>query len=253
MSVLLSTVVAHLDAILRIREIPDDARALNGLQVDGGGDDVSRVAVAVDACQASIDSAAMAGADLLIVHHGLFWGGLEPLTGRHGRRVRRLMGAGLSLYGAHNPLDLHPELGNNALLARDLGLAALEPFGVWLGVQVGFGGALSTTRAELARRIAARVGTTPQVIATGPEQVRRVAVVTGAGSSTLREARDAGYDTLVTGEAPHHAYFDAEEWGLNLMLAGHYATETIGVRALGQHLEVQFGLPWQFIDHPTAL
>ena len=249
----LPTIVAHLDSLLRVKEVPDDDRALNGLQVDGGQAAVGQVAVAVDACYASIDAAAGLGADLLIVHHGLFWGGLEPITGRHGRRVRRLLDAGLSLYSAHNPLDLHPELGNNTVLARDLDLSALEPFGMWRGVHVGCGGSVTTTRADLAQRLQGLLGVEPHVIATGPDQVRRVAVVTGAGSSTLAEARDGGYDTLITGEAPHHAYLDAEEWGLNLILAGHYATETVGVQALGRHLEGQFGLPWQFLDHPTGL
>ena len=253
MGAALVDLVDHLDRLLNVHEVPDDDRALNGLQVDAGKAEVDRVAVAVDACLATIDAAARAGAGILIVHHGLFWGGLEPLTGRHGRRVRNLVGSGVSLYAAHNPLDLHPELGNNAVLARDLGIKSIVPFGSWKGVHVGCGGSLEVGRDELANRLAERLGARPQVIATGPEAVRRVAVITGAGSSTLAEARNAGYDTLVTGEAPHHAFLDAEEWGLNLVLAGHYATETVGVQAVARHLEQQFGLPWEFIDHPSGL
>ncbi|MEX0692232.1 MAG: Nif3-like dinuclear metal center hexameric protein [Gemmatimonadales bacterium] len=253
MTLKLGELVAALDVQLRVVDVPDHPNALNGLQVDAGRQAVSKVAVAVDACLATIEAAAKSGAEVLIVHHGLFWGGAQPITGRHGLRLRRLIESGISLYSAHLPLDLHPELGNNAILARELGLTDLTPFGTFEGNRIGFGGAADVTLVELANCLTRAVGATPRVIATGPERVRRVAVVTGGGSSCLKEAVDEGYDTLVTGEAPHHAYFDAEEWQTNLVLGGHYATETIGVKALGRHIETQFGVPWVFLDHPTGL
>lgn len=248
----LSELDRYLGDYLRIAVTPDNPRALNGLQVANTGS-VSRIAAAVDACQATIDQAAERGADLLLVHHGLFWGGLEPLTGRHGRRVRRLIEADVALYAAHLPLDCHPDVGNNAVLARDLGLADLEPFGTYEGIEVGWAGRWTGALDDLTGRIAERLGVRPRVIAKGPERVARVGIVTGGASGLLREARDAGIDTFLTGEGPHHTFFDAEEWGLNVIYAGHYATETVGVQALAAHLEQEFGLPWEFIDHPTGL
>ena len=248
----LETLSRYLDSYLRTHEIPDDERALNGLQVENSGI-VDRVAVAVDACQATIDGAADRGANLLLVHHGLFWRGLEPLTGRHGKRVRALMRHDLALYSAHLPLDCHPEVGNNAVLARALGLTQLAPFGRYERIEIGVAGETSASREELVTQLANLLGAEPRVIAAGPMRPRRVAVVTGAASSLLKDALEAGIDTFITGEGPHHTFFDAEEWGLNLIYGGHYATETIGVRALGRHLEERFGTPWDFIDHPTGL
>ncbi len=248
----LAELTEYLDRYLNVAGVPDDRRALNGLQVENSGS-VERVAVAVDACQAAIDGAAALGADFLLVHHGLFWSGLERLVGRHARRVRALIAHDIALYGAHIPLDCHPDVGNNAVLARDLGLRNPAWIGDYGGVSICVAGDLETTRDALVGRLAERLHTTPHVVATGPDVVRRVAIVTGAGSSMLAAARDAGVDTFVTGEGPHHVYFDAEESGMNLILAGHYATETVGVQALARHLEEKFDLPWSFIDHPTGM
>ena len=248
----LDELTRHLREYLRLDHVPDDARALNGLQVENSGR-VDRLAVAVDACQATIDGAADRGANLLLVHHGLFWGGLEPIAGRHGRRIRALVRHDLALYAAHLPLDCHPEVGNNAVLGRALGLSRLAPFGDYEGIEIGVVGEATEPLDALAARLGERLGVDPYVIARGPARPARVAVVTGAASSFLREARDAGIDTFITGEGPHHTFFDAEEWGLNLIYAGHYATETVGVKALAEHLEGKFGIPWDFIDHPTGL
>ena len=244
--------IGYLDTYLRVGEVPDYANALNGLQVANSGK-LSKIAVAVDACQATIDAAAGMGADLLIVHHGLFWSGLEPLTGRHGRRVRALYLNDIALYSAHLPLDCHPEVGNNAVLARDLGLAEVEGFGEYNGVTIGVMGSYGGGLADLVDRLRGRLGGDTRVIACGPAVCRKVAIVSGAASDLLRAARDAGVDTFVTGEGPHHTYLDAEEWGMNLIYAGHYATETVGVIALAGHLEQRFGMPWEFADHPTGL
>jgi dinuclear metal center YbgI/SA1388 family protein len=244
--------VQYLDAYLRIPDTPDDPRALNGLQVENSGV-LGPVFGAVDASQAAIDAAASAGAHLLIVHHGLFWGGLEPLRGRLGRRVRALHLGDVALYAAHLPLDCHPEVGNNPVLARMLGLTDVVPFGRTLGIDIGVAGTFAGSLDELTRRVSQALGQSPRVIAKGPGRVERMAIVTGAASEMLAECRDRSIGTFITGEGPHHSFFDAEEWGLNLVYAGHYASETVGVRALGEHLRQRFSLEFRFFDHPTGL
>lgn len=248
----LEELTGWLDTFLRVRDVGDDPLALNGLQVENGGE-VTRLAVAVDACHAVFREAAARGADFLIVHHGLFWGGLQPVTRRHFARLETLVRAGIALYGSHIPLDVHPEVGNNAVLAGLLGLPVEGWWGEYQGAAIGARGELDIPRDELGRRIGAALGVTPRLLACGPERARRIGIVTGAGGSMIEEAATAGLDTLVTGEGKHHSYFDAEELGVNVFYAGHYATETVGVRALGERLTREFGLPCSFIDHPTGL
>ena len=265
----LSELVAHLDAYLRLDEVPDNPQALNGLQVENAGS-IGWIVAAVDASQRTIDGVVAAlgtrgaqGSPLVLVHHGLFWDGNQPVTGRRYRRLHTLMEHDIALYSAHIPLDLHPEVGNNALLARALGLASPEPFGMYQGVLLGVAGELAVAREELVGRVAVALageggmgkggGSAIRSIPGGPERTRRVGVVTGAGGSMIREARDAGCDTLVTGEGAHHTYFDAMELGVNVLYAGHYATEQLGVKALAAHLADRFGVLWEFHDHPTGL
>jgi dinuclear metal center YbgI/SA1388 family protein len=248
----LGPVVAWLDDYLRIRDVPDDSLAFNGLEVENDGR-VTRVAVAVDACQTVFDRAAEQQADLLIVHHGLFWGGLEPLTGRHGRRVAMLMRHNIAVYSAHIPLDVHPDVGNNAVLARALEIPIGGSWGEYKGASVGLWGDAELSRELLGERLGAALGVVPKLLPFGPAVSRRVGIVTGAGGSMIAEAKAAGIDTFVTGEGKHHSFFDAEELGINVYYAGHYATETVGVKALGERLGAQFTLPWSFIDHPTGL
>ena len=248
----LSELTDYLDRYLRLADVPDYPNALNGLQVDGPHE-VQRFVVAVDACQATIDDALEGQADLLIVHHGLFWKGLEPVTGRHGRRLRALLNGHLALYAAHIPLDVHPDVGNNAVLARHLGLANTNGFGDYAGQTLGVAGDLQLDRAELVDRIATTLNVDPHVIGAGPVRTARVGIISGAAGSMIEAAKAAGVDTFVTGEGAHHTHFDAEELGLNVIYAGHYATETVGVKALAAHLDEQFDLSWEFIDHPTGL
>lgn len=256
--VALATVVAHLDALLRTAEVPDYPGALNGLQVANRGE-VRRVAVAVDFSGGAIDGAVAEGADLLIVHHGMFWGGAQPIVGAAYERVRRLIAHDLAVYASHLPLDAHPTLGNNALLAAELGLERGEGFARFKTLDVGVSGAADVGTGELAARArsyAARWGHhlvhTP--IGDG-RRTRRWAICTGAGASseTLREAAERGIDTLIVGEGPHHTAVEAVERGIVVLYAGHYATETPGVRALGGALERAFGLPWRFVGAPTGL
>jgi dinuclear metal center YbgI/SA1388 family protein len=246
----LATLTAHLDDYLRIRALPDEANAVNGLQVENAGT-ITHIVAAVDASQATIDS--VQGPGLLLVHHGLFWDGNIPVTGRRYRRIRTLFERDVALYSAHIPLDAHPEVGNNAVLARLLGVEAVVPFGQYRGTPIGCAGALTLSREELANRLDELLGTVTHVIPGGPATVSRVGIVTGAASSAIREARDAGIDTFITGEGPHHTHFDAMEWGVNVLYAGHYATEQVGVKALAEHLGATFGLPWAFHRFPTGL
>src|SRR5436309_1743799 len=239
-------------AYLRVGEVPDAPHALNGLQVAKTGD-VNRVAAAVDLCEATVRMAVAQESDLLLVHHGLFWGGLKPLTGPAYRRVAGLMQNNVALYSAHLPLDMHPEVGNNAVLARQLGVTLRGGFGMEYGVSIGVWGELDTSRAALQQQLAVALGAMPRVMAFGPERVRRVGIVTGGAGSMIGQARAAGLDTYITGEGAHHTFFDAEELGVNVFYGGHYATETVGIKALGEHLCAKFGLPWTFLDHPTGL
>lgn len=251
-------IARHLDDLLRVREIPDYAAALNGVQAHSD-DDVAHVAVAVDARERTIRGAAQAGANLLIVHHGLFWGGLQPLRGPHLRRVRALLDHRVALYAAHLPLDMHPELGNNVLLARELGLTPNAGFARYQGIEIGVMGDGRVATAELAERarvVARRYGGDVRLSHTEPGRITsRWAICTGAGASgdTLREAAERAVDTLIVGEGPHHTAIDAEELGITVIYAGHYATETLGVQALGRHIADRFGVSWTFIDVPTGL
>jgi len=248
----LAVLVSYLDRYLRISEVADAPNALNGLQVANGGT-ISRIAAAVDLCAATVQMAAQQRADLLLVHHGLFWGGLEPLTGRAYRRVAGLIEHKIALYSAHLPLDVHPEVGNNAVLARQLGVARRGEFGEEYGMRIGVWGEVDVPRAALAQRLADVVGGRPRLMAFGPERVQRVGIVTGAAGSMIGQAAALGLDTYITGEGAHHTFFDAEELGLNVFYAGHYATETFGVKALAERLCAEFDLPWAFLDHPTDL
>lgn len=248
----LADVAGFLDEYLAIGDAPDYPGALNGLQMEGP-ESVKRFAVAVDASEAVIAEAGE-WADLLIVHHGLFWGGLQPLTGPRFRRVRRLIESGTALYSAHLPLDGHPEVGNAAVLARKLGIAGLEPFGDYRGNPVGWKGNRPAIRlGDLQASLAALTGSPVRALPGGPDVVARVGVVTGAGASMLDAASAAGLDVLVTGEAQHHHAIEAAELGVSVLLGGHYATEVWGVRALAAILEDRFGIEGRFVDSPTGL
>ncbi len=243
----LAEIVAFLDGELRTAEIEDDPRAHNGLQLENGGA-VTRVACAVDACEAVIDAAAAAGADLLVAHHGFLWGGAQRVAGPFYRKLRRAMDAGLAIYGSHLPLDAHPRLGNNAGLARALGLRRTAPF---LGI--GVRAEVDVPLARLIDRIEAAVRAPVHCAPGGPDRVRRLGIVTGGAGGEITRAAAAGVDTFLTGEGTQWTFTAAEELGVNLIYAGHYATETFGVKALGAELEKKFGLPWTFVDHPTGL
>jgi dinuclear metal center YbgI/SA1388 family protein len=248
----LAAVVKHCDALLRTGEIGDYDGAANGLQVENGGG-VTRIAAAVDASLATVKPAIAAGADLLIVHHGLFWGPSHPWTGKKYELLRLLVENNLAVYSSHLPLDAHPRLGNNAQLCAALGLKNLRPFFVSHGQTIGFQTRAKISRAELAAKLARATGAKPRVIPCGDRICRRIGVVTGGAGGDLKLAVDEGVDTFITGEGPHWTYAVAEECGINVFYGGHYATETFGVKALAAHLAAKFQLTWTFVDHPTGL
>ena len=248
----LQDVVAFLDAELRISEVPDYSGAVNGLQLENGGS-VCRVAAAVDASLPVVESAVAAGADLLLVHHGMFWQGVQPLTRAFYRKIKRAMDGGLAIYSAHLPLDVHPILGNNALMLKALGFSPDGTFFDWKGLQLGLTAEVDLTRDDLRDKLAAVLGGDVHLCPGGPERVRRLGLVTGGAGSEVALGSAAGLDTFITGEGPHWSYPLAEELGINLFYGGHYATETFGVKALAAAVGRQFGVPWQFLDHPTGL
>lgn len=251
MGVETTELTAYLDGFLKVAETPDAAGALNGLQVDNGGR-VERIAAAVDASERAIRATVEGGFDLLLVHHGMFWDGNRRVVGRRYRKLKLLFEAGVAVYAAHIPLDLHPEVGNNAILARELGVEVEGTFGAYKGVEIGVHGRLDLKREGLAARLQDLLGSPVRFVPGGPERVRRVGVVTGSGADAIEEAIGLGMDAFVSGEGPHHSYFDAMEGGINLYYGGHWATETFGVKALAAHVAERYGLEWEFLDLPTG-
>lgn len=257
-TVALDDVVRSADSLLDVGSTPDYPNALNGLQLANGGR-VHAIAAAVDFSRRTVEGAITANANLLVVHHGMFWAGAQPLRGPAYDRIRLLIANDVAVYAAHLPLDRHPALGNNVQLARALGLEPTGEFARHAHLFVGVRGecdeptAAVTARADaFARQHGGSARTTPVLPG---RRTRRWAICTGAGASldTLREAASAGIDTLVVGEGPHWTAVEAEELGLVVVYAGHYATETLGVRALGEHLASMFGLPSTFVEAPTGL
>lgn len=253
----LRDVVQALDRELRTSEIPDYPGAVNGLQFANSGQ-VSRVAVAVDASRAAIEAAVAEKADLLVVHHGLFWAGVQPVTGIVYEKYRALMQHDIAVYASHLPLDLHPVHGNNVLLADAFGLAPSGGFARHKTVVIGVMGEADEPTSDIVARVTAAVapygGTVRTSMPTMGRRTREWAICSGGGASsdTLREARERGIDTLIVGEGPHHTTVDSIEQDLCVVYAGHYATETLGVQSVGRHLEAAFGLPWTFLHLPTG-
>ncbi len=246
----LSDLVAYCDRRTRRPAFKDYPGAANGLQVANDGR-ASRIGAAVDAGLVPFERAAAAGVDFLIVHHGLFWSPLRPLTGVSFAKVATLIRANCALYSSHLPLDAHPQIGNNVILARQLGLRSSRPFLEHEGEAIGRIARWGRARQALRRRLEslyARV----VAIEWGSARPTHVAFCSGSGDSAVPELEAAGADTLVTGELSEHWFSFAQEHRLNLYLCGHYATEVHGVRALAAELAEKFRLPWEFIatDNP---
>ena len=251
----LAELVDRLDDRLDTDAYSDVDASANGLQVGPPEATIDHAAFAVDAAEATITDAADADADVLITHHGLSWGGIERVTDRQYERIAALVDNDIALYVSHLPLDGHQELGNAAVLADHLGLTDTEPFGTMGPVVVGQQGTApaSLTRAELTATFESELeGDDVQVLDFGPEEIEQIAIVTGSGTDWLDEAREAGADTLITGEGKQQVYHRAREAGVNVVLAGHYATETGGVQRL-QELADDWGLSTSYHSHPTGL
>ncbi len=245
-------IVRYSDEYLRVNECGDWANAFNGLQVENSGS-VGKIGAAVDASTRSFAAAAERGIDLLLVHHGLFWPGLQSITGGYRRQLRLLFERDIALYSAHLPLDLHSVTGNNAQLAAALGFEERTPFLETKGQLIGLRIEASVGRDELHARLEHSLGREAQLFPFGPAETKNIGIVTGGAGAEIYEVARQGIDTFITGEAPHWAAVAAEQLGINLLLGGHYATETFGVKALAAHLAQRFELPWEFIDMPTGL
>ena len=248
----LHELVEFLDRELKVSEIADYLGAINGLQLANEGR-VDRVVAAVDASLPVIEAVAAGGPGLLIVHHGMFWQGAQPVTGAFYRKLRVAMEAGLAIYSSHLPLDVHPEWGNNALLAGALGVVDPRPDIEIKGFRVGLSGRWQGSREELKARLEETLGGRVHLCPAGPEQISRVAIITGGAASEIAKIAETGADAFITGEGPHWSYCLAEELGVNLFYGGHYATETFGVQQVAKILGERFGLPWIFHEHPSGL
>lgn len=244
----LTELTAWLDSYLKIADFKDVSN--NGLQVEGNST-VTRVAASVDTSLRSIEDAVASGADLMLVHHGLFWNRPLMVSGPHRRRLQAALDGGLSIYAAHLPLDAHPEVGNNALLASALSLQHTAPaFGIGQMGELPY----ELTLQDFAERVQKLTGEICLVHGGGGGTgVHRLGIVSGSGAGFIEEAARLGLDTLLTGEPEHKHFHDAFELGLNVVYAGHYETEVFGVRALAATLEDRFSLPWQFLHLPTGL
>jgi dinuclear metal center YbgI/SA1388 family protein len=249
---LLKKIVEHCDKILRIDEIGDYDGAMNGLQMENSGG-VTKIAAAVDASLATIKLAIAAKADLLIVHHGLFWNARQPWTGKNYELLKCCVENNLAIYSSHLPLDTHPKLGNNAQLCVALGLKNLKPFFETHGQKIGFQSRQKISRLILAEKLERATGTKPKLIFGGKEICEKIGVVTGGAGGELKIAASEGVDTFITGEGAHWTFALAEELGLNVFYGGHYTTETFGVKALSTELSQKFKVPWEFLDYPTGL
>ena len=248
----LAEIVKYCDRLLRTPEIKDYDGATNGLQVENSGR-VTRIAACVDATPKTLQLAANARADLMIVHHGLFWSPRQPWTGTNYRLLRSLMKNDLAVYSSHLPLDAHPVFGNNARLCKALGFRYLRPFFSHMEQALGLRTQMTVDREELRSRLSKALRGEVMLIAGGPATCRKIGVVTGGAGAELKKAASEGVDTFITGEGPHWTFALAEELGVNVLYGGHYATETFGVKALAEHLSKRFKVPWEFLDYPTGL
>ncbi len=245
----------HLKKLLFLDEYERADISLNGLQVGDHNREIKRVAVAVDACQETIERAAQLNADMLFVHHGFFWGRPIAITQNHYRRIESLLNNQVALYAVHLPLDAHPELGNNAQLAERLQLKSTAPFGEYKGKKIGIKGELPAplSIAEVIRQLGTTESDCLSILPFGQAEISTVGIVSGGAPREVMDAIDEGLDLFVTGDASHEIYHLCLESQINVISAGHYFTETVGVQAVARYLEEKLGLETVFIDLPTGL
>jgi len=254
----LTELTDFLDNYLSVENIDD--LALNGLQVEGNAD-VNTIALATDICTETINKAATLKADMLLTHHGLFWGKPLAIRGTHGIRIKSLLSNNISLYSAHLPLDLHPEVGNNGELVRILDFTIVEPFGIYHGVSIGYKAVREKpyTYQQFIEKLSNTLGAKPAGYQFGTDEIKTIAVISGDGASMIEQLANnkdktgSDIDLFLTGEQNHISYHIAKELQVNLVFSGHYATETLGVKCLGALLSKKFGIKTVFIDVPTGL
>lgn len=249
----LTDIVAFLDTQLRISETPDYPPAHNGLQLENRSGEVGKVIAAVDASLPVVEKAIAAGGDLLVVHHGMFWNGPPHVRGATFERIGAAIENGLAIYSVHIPLDIHPQWGNNVLLAEAMGLSGAAPFFDWKGVQLGRKALFGGTRDELRAALEKATGTPAHLCPGGGEAAGTVGLITGGAGGEVAAMAAEGIDTFITGEGPHWSFVAAEELGINVLYGGHYATETFGVKKLSEVLAREFGIDADFVDHPSGL
>lgn len=244
-----------LSTYLNIEDFAKCDVSLNGLQVGNPDCEVKKVAFAVDACRETIDKAVKAKANLLIVHHGLFWGKPLAVTGAHYNRVKTLLDNNICLFACHLPLDAHPEVGNNAQIAKKLGLENIKPFSEYHGKLIGFYGTSEKglTNQEIIDLLKVRVNGTTVVIPAGKKKSKKIGIISGGAPYDVHDAIDMGLDAYITGENAHSVYHDCIENKINMLCLGHYETETFGVKALSEYIKKQYKLETCFIDAPTRL
>ncbi len=245
--------VKHYHDLLDIGSYKDIS--LNGLQISMSNKEIKKVAFAVDAALDTISAAADAGADLLFVHHGLFWGSPVAINGAHYNRVKRALDADMGLFACHLPLDAHPVFGNNAQMALRLGMSSFDPFGEFMGKSVGFKGKLpfAMTAPEIARILDFDIEHGLKMITFGPDLIESVAIVSGGASGDVKDAIIEGLDCYITGEAEHSDYYSVKENNMNMIAGGHYRSEVFGPQALMRYTEKEIGIESFFIDAETCL
>jgi len=250
----LKSVIDYLNEYLEVQAFSDVSA--NGLQVENSGK-IKKIGLAVDACQEVIEKAADQSCDLLIVHHGLFWGKQTLIVDNHYKRVRSLISADIALYAAHLPLDAHPEVGNNAQIAKKINLQEIEPFALYNGKNIGMRGKLKTKKSlgKAIKDFKKQIGLCNNVLNFGSEEILSVGVVSGSATDIdlFKEVKRLGIDMLITGEPKYEAYYLAQEIGLNIFYGGHYMTETFGVKALGEVLQQKFKIKTVFFDVQCTL
>jgi dinuclear metal center YbgI/SA1388 family protein len=239
--------------ILDPREMGD--YAINGIQVENDGE-IERVSFAVDCSMEAIVKAAEDGSQLMIVHHGIFWGKPVPISSNHRARIRMLLEKNIGLIAYHLPLDCHGEYGNNIRIMKKLGIAGVSPFGSYKGIQLGYLGISGEILGidDICRKLGIVIdGKIVRYLDFGVKEITKIAVVSGGGGSCFEEAAGVKADLFITGDAEHELYHAAKENGINVLFAGHYFTETFGVKALQELIGKEFGIDTVFYEIPTGL
>ena len=246
---------AFFRSFLEIDDFASSDKSLNGIQVDNDGAPVRKLAFGVDAAMETFEQAAAMNADMLFVHHGLFWGAPSKITGNHRQRIKFLLDHNICLYAVHLPLDQHPRFGNNAIITQLLGLENIEPFGDYHGRKIGYKGTFPepVTIDEAVKKISF-LGRPPLgVFPFGKKDCTSASVVSGGAVGSARDAIEEGVDLFVTGESSHQIYHECLEGKLSMIAGGHYSTETWGVQAVMRYCIAELGIEAEFVDVPTGL